>query len=832
MVLYLVAEVVTSTSAVRGAAVDPTALSLCVIAVGLSALPVWALRRRDPVVGARRVSLLGVLAGVVLVRCARPEVSSLYLDLTSAVAAPLAGVLVVHLGGTTPDRPDAIHRRRRPLAAVIVMLGALACAVSVLAVAPAFSIFDELVLAPAWWALAAPAFLVLAFAIALVLRLMRRRLGSTPEALASGLWAQFGLWAALASAGGVSAAAFAGVLDVGSVGARLAAALGLVALVLGHVAMLGARRPVAAGRSTRRVLASAITIGMVGACAAQFSERAPRDPIGMGVTLALALVAAALLYRASLALLTRALAPHGGRLLEALDEARERAWAVTSLERLGEAVLPPLRRASGALDAEPLLWTIEPPRQVRIDAAGIAHVRAVEPSPAIVARLLERPGEVVVSAPLAEQVVRRPELRALVDALEREDALCVVPLSSAGELEGFLIVPRGRRRGALTLEEIDALEQLAHRLTATIALLAAEERARVRTGEAVAQRERLEEQLEAKDEELARLRADARILKAGGAATRFAAPVIAYSPAMRALMKRALEIAPLDAPVLLLGEEGTPLDAIGHHLHVSGGRGEGPFVVADCAAVRPERAEAALFGEEGDAKPGWLQLAEGGTCLLVDVPALSLDAQARLAEAIATRRAHPAGGAAAYVVDVRIVATSRVPLDRLVESGAFDLELWRRLEPLVLTVPPLRERREDVPSLVLLALDRSCRVTGRPVMGIDASALEALVEHSWPGNVRELESVIARAVERARGPNVTLDDLPPLAPAEPAADPWVGTYAELEARILEHAIARAGGNKSEAARLLGLKRTTFLDKLKRHDLLGEPEAKKAQGTAA
>ncbi len=270
-------------------------------------------------------------------------------------------------------------------------------------------------------------------------------------------------------------------------------------------------------------------------------------------------------------------------------------------------------------------------------------------------------------------------------------------------------------------------------------------------------------------------------------------------------------------------------------MHSSGGRREGPFVVAECAAVRPERAEAALFGESAETRPGWLRLAEGGSCLLLDIPAVSLDAQAKLAEAIATRRAHPADGAAGYALDARVVATTRVPLDALVDAGAFNLELHRRLEPLVLSVPPLRERREDIPSLVLLALDRSCRTAGREVMGIDPDALEALVAHAWPGNGRELASVIDRAVERAAGPNVRLADLPPLAPAEPEPidDPWAGTYAELEARILEHAMARAGGNKSEAARLLGLKRTTFLDKLKRHGLLGA-EAKKqgAAGTAA
>src|SRR5690606_21343133 len=137
-----------------------------------------------------------------------------------------------------------------------------------------------------------------------------------------------------------------------------------------------------------------------------------------------------------------------------------------------------------------------------------------------------------------------------------------------------------------------------------------------------------------------------------------------------------------DAPVLLVGEDPSALDRVGHLLHESSGRREGPIVVADCAAVRPERAEAALFGESSELRPGWLRLAEGGTCLLLDAPALSLEAQAKLAEAIATRRAHPADGAAAYPIDVRVVVTSRVDVAALAGAGAFDLELHRRLEPL------------------------------------------------------------------------------------------------------------------------------------------------------
>jgi DNA-binding NtrC family response regulator len=285
-------------------------------------------------------------------------------------------------------------------------------------------------------------------------------------------------------------------------------------------------------------------------------------------------------------------------------------------------------------------------------------------------------------------------------------------------------------------------------------------------------------------------------------------------------------VGPLDAPLLIVAEGGTFVDQIGQIVHQTSGRAGGAFVVADCGSVRPERSEAALFGEEGGdagAHPGWLRLAAGGSLLLVDAPALSPVAQHTLAEAVAARQARPVGGAGSYPLDARIIATSRLDLDPLVDAGAFDPELGRWLSPLRVEVPPLRERREDLPSLVLLALDRACRVLGRTVVGIEPEALEVLLAHDWPGNLRELQSVIDRAVARTEGSKVSRKDLPPLprgmATAEGVErddDPLVGTYTALEKRILERALERAAGNKSEAARLLGLKRTTFLDKLRRH----------------
>lgn len=815
LVLYLTLEVLGSSEVL-----DPVAIAVCAVALGLAAVPLVVLRKRREHVGARRVALLGVACGVALVRVADPIAPSLTLDLAGALGLPAVGALTLHLAFDVPDAPPALARRRR-WAALLVAAGAPCALAAAISAAPIEWLGGWLV--PARWMLAAPAYLIGTWIVAVALRLVRRRVGSTPEALAAGGSAHLATWTALVAAVAALGLAWTGTLPSTSVGVRGLAIAAGASLVAGHLGMLGVRRQVHAGRNTRRVIAAALTLAIAGVGAGLVVAELPREPIPFGVALAFALISGAFLHRAIEGATNRLLAPFGGRLVEGCEEALARAVGATTLAELGEAVLPALRRASDTPDASPLLFCVDPPRAVRVDAASVPHVDDRELPSALHAVLEAKPGEIVVAAPLVEQVVRRADLRPLVSALESVDALCVVPLARDLELEGALVVARGRRRGALTLEEIDALERLGRHLGGQVALLGAEERARLRTRDAIVERERLADQLEAAKEELGRLRADAQTLKAGGVAERHVEPAIAYSPAMRAVMRKVDALAPVEAPVLLVGEEGTALDRVARRVHAASGRRDGAFVVAECASVRPERSDAAVFGQSDEAHPGWLRLAEGGTLLLADLPALSLEAQAKLAETLATRRAVLADGTGSYAVDARVIASSRVPLAKLVGLGAFDAELARRLEPLVLEVPPLRERREDLPSLVLLALDRVCRVTGRPVLGIDREALDVLVEHDWPGNLNELSSVIERAVASAAGGNVSIGDLPPLAPAAAPADPWDGTWAELEARILVKALERTDGNKSEAARRLGLKRTTFLDKLKRHGLHGETD---------
>ncbi|MFW5925975.1 MAG: sigma 54-interacting transcriptional regulator [Myxococcota bacterium] len=807
VVLYLAADVASvhgGLSVVGGA--------VMVLAALLSLTP-FATRGRAEVRGARRVAALGVCGALALLAAVELGEGSLAAGIAARLGAAVAGALVVDLAMTVPRGLASAASRR--LMRGVVFLAAMGCMVAgSVAIAPAFELAGRVWLLPPSLKGVPFVFAMAAAALALAARLWHRRASDDPLALASNAWAVMGLLpaAVIAPAGLVLVAQ--GYDDWG----RGAAALAVGLAVAGHVALVDPRRRLHADRTSRRASSAVLTLAALVALAWWAQPLVPADPTGLAVAVAVALVLAVPVYGLMSPMVHRVLAPDRGRLLDAIARIEAGLGTVCTLDELARTVLGPLRDASRAPDATPVLYTVHPPLELSIDAAREPHVRARSLSETLQSRLLERPEEVLVRGGLEGHVVRRPDLRPLVNALVELDALCVVPLRVGGELEGALAVPAGRRRSLPTLEEIHALEGLGHRLEALVVLLSAQERARARTAEALRARDVAEERVEALEDQVAHLRGEARVLRAGRGASRLLAPQVAYAPAMRALEQRIQAVAPLDAPVLLVAEGGTPVDQVARWIHDTSGRADGPFVVADCGSVRPEQTLAALFGSEDPSAPGWLQLAAGGTLLLADVPALSLEAQAAVAEAMAEKLATAVGGPGAYPVDVRVVATSRVDLGPLVCGGAFDAELGRWLDKLRVEVPPLRERKEDLPSLALLALDRACRVLGREVMGMEQEALDVLLRHDWPGNLRELQHVIDRAVAQAEGPQVRREDLPPLTPTSSAGDPLAGTYATIEERILRRAMERAEGNKSQAARMLGLKRTTFLDKLRRHHL--------------
>lgn len=802
-VLYLLADV-----ASRGGLAQGPARGFAAGAVVLSLVP-WWLGVDASVLGLRRVQFLAVAAALVGVRLADAHAQSPMAWALANAALCMAGGVIVDLSFMAQVTGD--RARRRWMWRGVLGVAVLAATVNALR-SPDRASFAGL--APH-----AVATCALGMAGSLALRVFPTIVGRGPDAAAANTWARLGLGPAVVALG---VAALLGRLrwasDTG-MGALVLAAL-TVALA-GHVAMLRTEHRASASPATRAL----VTFGAVLALAMiPLTWAVDRGVFQMGDlpwVAALTAVFAFLAHSLISPVVFHALAPFGGRLLDAIGEVRGQVAASGTFDGLARRILAPLRRATADLEAEPVLFTAVPPREVRIDASGEPRVRTAPMPEAIRAYMLDHPSENIVRDELAAHVVRRPEVRALVETLTVFDALCVLPLVAEGELEGALVIPRGKRTAPLRMEELRALSVMAGEVASMTAVLAAHVRAEDRVAAAKRDRDALEEALELAHQARDRSEEQVRTLVLAGADPEGADVFVHYSAVMRELVAAIHRTAAEDVPVMMVGEEGTGAAHLAQYLHAKSARAAAPFVVGDCGRVRKEDAAAALFGH--GARTGWLALAAGGTLFLKDVVALPVDVQAALALALAEKRASSEGdGAASYEVDVRVVASSRLAVEGLVTLGAMDAELARWLTRSVLAVPALRDRAEDVASLVLLALDRATRVLGREAMGMEPDALERLRAYEWPGNLPEVPEVVLAAVRACDGARVSVADLPPQvrdakrAGAAPEAHPLDGTYDDLELRILRHALTRAAGNKSEAARLLGLKRTTFLDKLERY----------------
>ena len=242
------------------------------------------------------------------------------------------------------------------------------------------------------------------------------------------------------------------------------------------------------------------------------------------------------------------------------------------------------------------MFSFGPASEVRLDAAGQPR-RTERGLPAVLMHhLTEAGGEPIVRDDLRARLVRRPELRELIQVLDDNDALCVVPLLIDADLEGALLLARGARSEPLTMEELSALERLAHGLAPLSAQFLAAERALKRADETAFERDALRTGLEEARDELSRLHAEANLLKAGHAAGPVASSQVQYSPAMRALNERLLALGPQEVPILLISEQGVPLLPLAQQLRTAAGRDDKPLVLGDCGALAADEQAAALFG--------------------------------------------------------------------------------------------------------------------------------------------------------------------------------------------------------------------------------------------
>ncbi len=303
-------------------------------------------------------------------------------------------------------------------------------------------------------------------------------------------------------------------------------------------------------------------------------------------------------------------------------------------------------------------------------------------------------------------------------------------------------------------------------------------------------------------------------------------PFLGTSPAIRGLAEQARRIALADNPVLLEGETGTGKGVLAAWLHANGPRAGEAFVDLNCAGLSQEFLESELFGHERgaftsavSAKPGLFEMADRGTVFLDELGDMDLQVQAKLLKVVEEQRFRRLGDVRDRQVDVRLVAATHVDLKARVASRAFRSDLYFRVSTLPLRVPPLRERREDIPLLAERLLERIGREVGRPRLELEPDALAALQERDWPGNVRELRNVLERAALLSDQDRLTRRHLR-FESADASAPPagLSGTLAEIERRAIEQALAAQGGHAGRAAQQLGLPRSTFYARLKAHGL--------------
>jgi DNA-binding NtrC family response regulator len=345
--------------------------------------------------------------------------------------------------------------------------------------------------------------------------------------------------------------------------------------------------------------------------------------------------------------------------------------------------------------------------------------------------------------------------------------------------------------------------------------------------------------------ELRRLNAEVEALRNELEARYGFSEIIGISPQMQEVFRVMAKVARVDATVLIVGESGTGKELVARAIHRRSTRAAGPFVAVNCSAVPQTLIESEFFGHEKGAftdarasRPGKFEQADGGTLFLDEIGDLSVEAQAKLLRALQDRQITRLGARRPTPVDVRVIAATNKDLERAVREGAFREDLYWRINVVSITLPPLRQRREDLPLLLDHVLDRFNRELGLAVKSIAPEARRLLLEYDWPGNVRELENTLCQAMILCDEDVLMVSDLPPRIRGElpegpissssdlnklKLADAVREATDRLEKMMIQARLAEHKGNRTATAEGLGISRKTLFNKMRQYNLGADEE---------
>lgn len=310
--------------------------------------------------------------------------------------------------------------------------------------------------------------------------------------------------------------------------------------------------------------------------------------------------------------------------------------------------------------------------------------------------------------------------------------------------------------------------------------------------------------------------------------------IIGNSPAMQKLFEVVKRVAPTKASVLITGESGVGKELIANALHNLSTRADKPFIKVHCAALAETLLESELFGHEKGAftgamarKRGRFELAHGGTIFLDEIGEINQSVQIKILRVLQERQFERVGGEESVEVDVRVITATNRDLPAEIAAGTFREDLFYRLNVVSIEVPPLRERKDDLPLMITAFIREFARENGKRIDGIDPRARAALYAYDWPGNVRQLRNCIESAVVMTSGTIISLDDLPPsVHPSDEAQSlilPRGLTMAEAEKRVILHTLTACNNNKTRTAEMLGIGRKTLHRKLAEYGMTGDDE---------